>query len=132
MAASADRLLKPTGSAAIAVERAILPNVHSQRWFWACGRQRTWIALGLLAATVLVALAVVVVVHHERVQAERRDPSFRHGQRVMLNTVYPSLRGGSVKDACRAAMETPASPPSNLKKQKAIDGCVYQEFLLDN
>jgi hypothetical protein len=96
------------------------------------GRQRTWLVLGLLAAVVLVALVVVVVVHHDRVQAEHRNPSFRYGQRVMLNTVYPSLRGGSVKDACRAAIETPASPPLDLNKKKAVDGCVYQESLLDN
>ena len=88
--------------------------------------------LGLLAAVVLVALSVVVVLHHERVQAEHRDPSFRYGQRVMLNTVYPALRGGSVKDACRAAMKTPVSPPSDLNKKKAVKGRVYQESLLDN
>jgi hypothetical protein len=73
---------------------------------------------------------LVAVVHQQRVQAERRDPSFRYGQHVMVKTVYPHLEG-SVRDACGAVMTEPASPPSNWSRQKAV-GCVYEEQQLDN
>jgi hypothetical protein len=83
-------------------------------------------------AGVVIALVVAGWVHHERVQAERRDPSFRWGQHVMDETVYPELRLGSVRDACRDAMQNPLSPPPGLNKSRAIDGCVYEETILDD
>jgi hypothetical protein len=71
-------------------------------------------------------------VRHEReTSALHKNRSFIYGMSVMLNQVYADGRG-SPDAACRKALATPVDPPSGFDFGKAVAGCKYQEYLLDN
>jgi len=95
-------------------------------------RHRLRLPIGVLAL-VVAAMALVLVVRHSETLAEHRTPSFKYGQQV-LEAIYGNL-SGSVTLACRSAIDSPpphVKPSINLDKAKALDGCRYQEQMIDN
>ena len=60
------------------------------------------------------------------------DPSFHYGQKVMDRDVYPTLHGGSIENACRNAIRNAQDKPRSLDISKAVSGCIYEEYALDN
>jgi hypothetical protein len=50
----------------------------------------------------------------------------------MTHDVYGYVAGGSVEDACRAALATANGKPHSLDVEEAVSGCKYQECKLDN
>jgi hypothetical protein len=96
-------------------------------------KRRFRLLLSTAVLTLVVAAAALVLVRHQRTLAERRNPSFKYGQQV-LEAIYGNL-GGAITLACRSAIDSPppnAKPPINLDQAKALDGCRFQEQIIDN
>jgi hypothetical protein len=84
-------------------------------------------------SVVIVGLLSVIWVRHDRAEERMREsPSFQYGMGLMLHQVYGTTRGISVDKACRQALADPPNPPAPLDLARAVAGCKYQEFLLDN
>jgi cell division protein FtsL len=95
-------------------------------------RLRLLLSIGVLTL-VVAAVALVFVERHQRTLAEHRNPSFKYEQQV-LEAIYGNL-SGSVTLACRSAIDSPPAnkrPPINLDKANGLDGCRYQEQMIDN
>jgi hypothetical protein len=91
---------------------------------------KSWLGAG--AALTVVVLCTLIYFVHFYGPREHDNPSFHFGQKVMTHDVYGSVAGGSVEDACRAALATANGKPHSLDVEEAVSGCKYQEYELDN
>lgn len=104
--------------------------VHRPSIWW---RSRT--ALGIAVAAGLVLIASVFAVYLGRVHqrtVEQSSVSYKYGQHLMTDVIYGEPLSGSVREACTALLKSPPSPPANLNRKEALDGCVDEERTLDN
>lgn len=94
-------------------------------------------AVVTIGGVILIGLAVVgayTLLRGSSPPAERHNPSFLYGEKVMRRQIYGGYVGGpaSIAGQCRYRITDAKVGPSDLNLAEAIAGCRYEEWALDN